>query len=104
MGTVSNELTERAQAIFTDLGYRIERDGPTLTAERGWKTVEVTPTDGKLDPPDRSAPFHCFVADQETVDSLERSIRRSEPDYEWAIIVVDGEDYAVERAPPTEAP
>lgn len=100
MGTVSTDLTDRARSIFADLGYSIEPDGPTFLAERGWKTVHVTPASAATEVPDGPDTFHCFVADPADADRLEAQLTSHDPAYEWAIIVVDGDDYAVERAPP----
>ncbi|ELY58359.1 hypothetical protein C491_08489 [Natronococcus amylolyticus DSM 10524] len=92
-------LVEQAKSIFADLGYTVEGTGPVFRAERKWKVVHVNPV---LEPgtlPSAAGQFHCFVARPEDADSLERELERTDPSYEWAIIVVDGDDYQVERVP-----
>jgi hypothetical protein len=100
MGPVNMRLVEQAKSIFADLGYTVEGTGPVFRAERKWKVVHVNPVlePGKL--PSATGQFHCFVARPEDADSLERELERTNPNYEWAIIVVDGDDYQVERVPP----
>ncbi|WP_263019212.1 DUF7116 family protein [Natronobiforma cellulositropha] len=93
-------LVEQARSIFAELGYTVEGNGPDFRAEREWKVVHVSTV---LETPELSTPsgeFHCFVAQPEDADELEDRLRYQDPDYEWAIIVVDGDDYQVERAPP----
>ncbi|MFC6717654.1 hypothetical protein ACFQGT_03770 [Natrialbaceae archaeon GCM10025810] len=93
-------LVEQARSIFAELGYTVEGNGPEFRAERAWKVVHVNPVleTGAL--PQASGQFHCFVAEPEDADELERRLTAADPDYEWAIIVVDGDEYQVERAPP----
>ncbi|GAB3025769.1 hypothetical protein GCM10025298_12220 [Natronobiforma cellulositropha] len=100
MGPVNMRLVEQARSIFAELGYTVEGNGPDFRAEREWKVVHVSTV---LETPELSTPsgeFHCFVAQPEDADELEDRLRYQDPDYEWAIIVVDGDDYQVERAPP----
>ncbi len=99
MGPVNTSLVEQARSIFAELGYTVEGDGPEFRAEREWKVVHVRTVleEGRLP---EGGDFHCFVAEPERADDLEAELRRVDPDYEWAIIVVDGEEYEVERAPP----
>ncbi|THE64808.1 hypothetical protein D8Y22_11160 [Salinadaptatus halalkaliphilus] len=94
-------LVEQARSIFAELGYTVEGTGPAFRAERAWKVVHVNTVleQGSL-PTSSSGQFHCFVADADDADDLETRLEREDPSYEWAIIVVDGEDYQVERAPP----
>ncbi|WP_254765114.1 DUF7116 family protein [Natrinema marinum] len=94
-------LVEQARSIFAELGYTVEGNGPEFRAERAWKVVHVNTVleAGELPAPS-SGQFHCFVAEPDDADDLEHRLERAEPNYEWAIIVVDGEDYQVERAPP----
>ena len=101
MGPVNMRLVEQARSVFAELGYTVEGNGPEFRAERAWKVVHVNPVldTGNL-PSGSSGEYHCFVAHPEDADDLETRLRGSDPDYEWAIIVVDGEDYQVERAPP----
>ncbi|QLG51121.1 DUF7116 family protein [Natrinema halophilum] len=94
-------LVEQARSIFAELGYTVEGNGPEFRAERAWKVVHVnTVLEAEEFPSSSSGQFHCFVAEPDDVDDLETQLERIEPEYEWAIIVVDGEDYQVERAPP----
>ncbi|MDS0477352.1 hypothetical protein [Natrinema sp. 1APR25-10V2] len=94
-------LVEQARSIFAELGYTVEGNGPEFRAERAWKVVHVNTVfeAGELPSPS-SGQFHCFVAEPDDADDLENRLESAEPNYEWAIIVVDGEDYQVERAPP----
>ncbi len=101
MGPVNMRLVEQAKSIFAELGYTVEGNGPEFRAERAWKVVHVNTVleTGEL-PSASSGQFHCFVAEPADADDLEARLERTNPNYEWAIIVVDGEDYQVERAPP----
>lgn len=101
MGPGTTQLAEQARSIFSDLGYAIDGDGPEFRAERAWKVVHVSTT-AELDG-DEPGGFRCFVSEPDGVDDLERRLESKNPDYEWAIIVADGEDYQVERAPPVSA-
>ena len=100
MGPVNMRLVEQARSIFAELGYTVEGTGPTFRAEREWKVVHVNAVLETGTLPDESGQFHCFVAEPGDADDLENKLRSTDPAYEWAIIVVDGEDYQVERAPP----
>ncbi|MEY7852267.1 hypothetical protein AB7C87_24050 [Natrarchaeobius sp. A-rgal3] len=94
-------LVEQARSIFAELGYTVEGDGPEFRAERAWKVVHVNAVlENDALPTASSGQFHCFVAQPEDADDLETRLTSVDPSYEWAIIVVDGEDYQVERAPP----
>ncbi|TYT60922.1 DUF7116 family protein [Natrialba swarupiae] len=94
-------LVEQARSIFAELGYTVEGDGPEFRAERAWKVVHVnTVLENETLPTASSGQFHCFVAQPEDADTLETRLTSVDPSYEWAIIVVDGEEYQVERAPP----
>ncbi|RQG96970.1 DUF7116 family protein [Natrarchaeobius chitinivorans] len=94
-------LVEQARSIFADLGYTVEGDGPEFRAERAWKVVHVnTVLENRTLPSSSSGQFHCFVAQPDDADDLETRLKSADPNYEWAIIVVDGEEYQVERAPP----
>ncbi|WP_254769506.1 DUF7116 family protein [Salinilacihabitans rarus] len=93
-------LVEQARSIFAELGYTVEGSGPEFRAERAWKVVHVNTVYEHLDIPDGSGQFRCFVAQPGDADDLERRLRSVDPDYEWAIMVVDGEEYEVERVPP----
>lgn len=99
MRTVNTQLADRARSIFANLGYTVEGEGSVFTAEREWKLVHVN-IDHEFDGLPTSGEFHCFVSLPESADDLERRLKQVDPDYEWAIIVVDGEEYEVERAPP----
>ena len=102
MGPVNMRLVEQARSIFADLGYTVEGTGPEFRAERAWKVVHVNPVLDGAELPASTGDFQCFVARREDADVLERRLRESSLDYEWAIIVVDGDgdEYEVERAPP----
>ncbi len=100
MGPVNMRLVEQARSIFAELGYTVEGTGPEFRAERAWKVVHVNPVSDARELPSSTGEFQCFVAQPDDADDLERRLRSRNPDYEWAIIVVDGEEYQVERAPP----
>ena len=99
MGPVNSRLVEQARSIFADLGYSVEGTGPGFRAERDWKVVTVTPLAGTETIPNGSETYHCFVTEPDQVDPLERRLEQLDPSYEWAIIAIDGDEYAVERAP-----
>lgn len=99
MGTVNTPLVEEARSVFTDLGYTVSDQGTEFTAERGWKLVEVTPMPEPKTPPE-SGTLRCFVTYQHSAREVRRQIRRAEPEYDWAIITVEDDDYEVVRAPP----
>lgn len=103
MGPVNMRLVEQARSIFAELGYTVEGNGPEFRAERAWKVVHVNTVlenDALPSSPSSSEQFHCFVAQPDDADDLEKRLTSADPNYEWAIIVVDGDDYQVERAPP----
>lgn len=100
MGPVNMRLVEQARSIFADLGYSVEGDGPEFRAERKWKVVHVSTVLEPTELPSERGEFRCFVARPEDADTLEAQLTRTNPPYEWAIIVVDGDDYQVERVPP----
>ncbi len=100
MGPVNMRLVEQARSIFAELGYTVEGSGPEFRAERDWKVVHVSTVLESGEIPTASGKFHCFVAQPEDADLLEHRLRKENPNYEWAIIVVDGDEYQVERAPP----
>ena len=100
MGPVNMRLVEQARSIFAELGYTVEGDGPEFRAEREWKVVHVNTVLETGSLPADSGEFHCFVARPEDADELEQRLQSVDPAYEWAIIVADGDEYQVERAPP----
>lgn len=100
MGPVNMRLVEQARSIFAELGYTVEGNGPKFRAERDWKVVHVSTVLETGELPTGSGQFHCFVAQPDDADDLEKTLQSVNPAYEWAIIVVDGDDYQVERAPP----
>ena len=99
MGPGNTRLVERARSIFSELGYTVEGTGTEFRAEREWKVVTVNAVgDGSEVPSDGT--YHCFVTRPERVEALEGRLRSIDPEYEWAILAVDGDEYEVERAPP----
>lgn len=99
MGAVNAQLGERARSIFDNLGYTVVGEGSEFKAKRDWKVVDVTATDTLSEPPTAGS-LRCFVIPDALVADLRRRLRRIDPDYEWAIIAIDGEEYQVARAPP----
>lgn len=99
----ATELSERAEDVFNDLGYTVERDGEVLYAQRGWKRIAVTPTEADDEVPETGS-LRCFVTSEAQAPELRRRIKRADPEYEWAIITVDDEEYEVTRAPPAPTP
>jgi len=93
MGAVSTSLVEEARSIFTDLGYEVTDDGEELRAERKWRTVRVTTAE-----PEKAAShgnLRCFVARAEQAPDVRQRLLAVEPEYDWAVISVDEEDYRV---------
>lgn len=103
MVPVNTELVNQAHSIFDQLGYTVVGDGPEFRAERGWKVVRVTATENGSDVPSDGT-LRCFVTPRANATTLRRQLRDDDPEYEWAVISVDGEDYEVERAPPGPRP
>jgi len=99
MGTVNTRLDEEARSIFARLGYTVSGDGDEFTAERGWKAVRVT-TMAEADEPPSSGSLRCFVTRRADARAVRRRLVRTDPDYDWAIISVENDDYEVVRAPP----
>ncbi|WP_254837818.1 DUF7116 family protein [Natronomonas marina] len=93
MGAVSTSLVEEARTIFTDLGYEVTDDGDELRAERKWRTVHVTTAE-----PEEAAShgnLRCFVTREESAADVRERLLSVEPDYDWAVISVDEDDYRV---------
>lgn len=105
MGSVTIPPVEQARSIFHDLGYTVSgSDVPTdFRAERGWKVVHVSAVSDPDEANDASSEgLRCFVTHRDCGRALRRRLQRSDPDFEWAIITIDGnEGYDVVRAPPT---
>lgn len=99
MGTVSTQLGERARSIFNDLGYTVVGDGQQFRAKRDWKVIEVTATESIDDLPTAGS-LRCFVTPDRLAPEYRRRLRQIDPEYEWAVISVDDDEYSVERAPP----
>lgn len=92
MATVTTPLAEKAESIFTELGYTVSSDDCGLRAERKWRVVHVTVGD---DPAaDGDEDFRCFVTWDDHADEVHDRIAGLNPDYEWAVIGVrDDGDY-----------
>ena len=102
MATVTTPLAEKAEAIFTDLGYVVERDGRESRAQRKWRIVNVTPVDEPVTPRG-SGEFQCLVTWQEQATAVRERLQRRDPDYEWAVIgIEENGDYEVCHAPEAE--
>lgn len=104
MVAVTTQLVERAEDIFTDLGYTVSSDGAELRAERKWRVVRVSVLDEVADLPERGD-LRCFVAPENRANTLMRKVMTVAPEYDWAIISVDdaSNGYEVLR-PPADAP
>jgi hypothetical protein len=101
MATVSKPLREKAESIFTELGYVVSPDGGELRAERKWRVVHVTPIDDSDDPPSAGT-LRCFVTWSDRAADVYAELSGSDLDYEWAVIAVEEDDeYEVVRAPTT---
>lgn len=100
MESATAALETRARSIFDDLGYTVVGEGAEFRAERDWKVVQVTATDGSADPTDDG--LRCYVTPSEHAGSLRRELAGSDCE-EWAVIALDEEDYEVVRAPPGPA-
>ncbi len=95
MGTVSTTPSEEARSIFTALGYSVSGTGPELRAERKWRVVHITVGDESIELPD-SGDLRCFVAWTDAARELRERLLEVKPDYDWAVIGVDGsEEYEV---------
>jgi hypothetical protein len=93
MGAVSTSLIEKARTIFTDLGYEVTENGDELRAERKWRTVHVTTADPEAAADHGS--LRCFVAWADQAVDVQEQLLAVEPDYDWAVISVDEDDYRV---------
>ncbi|WP_338729311.1 hypothetical protein [Haladaptatus sp. DJG-WS-42] len=94
MATVTMPPVEEARSIFTSLGYTVSGSGTEFTAERKWRTVNVTATAGDGALP-TTGTLRCFVTWERTASSLRRRLLSEKPDYDWAIISVADDDYEV---------
>ena len=94
MGVLSTPLIDEARTIFTELGYEVEPVGDELRAERKWRIVyisEESPTEVRDE-----ADLRCFVAAPDRAPDLREELLGLEPDYDWAVMSVDGDgDYEV---------
>lgn len=99
MRVTTTDLTERAQSIFDQLGYTVVGDGRQFRAERDWKVVDVLATKQPVDVPETGS-LRCFVTPASAAAALRQRLRERDPDYEWAVIGINDDDYEVERAPP----
>jgi hypothetical protein len=97
MGTVTTSLRREAESIFTKLGYTVTPEGSEFRAERKWRVVRVTPMAEPEAPPE-TGELRCFVTWKEQVPAVERRLARANPEYEWAVIGVEDDDYVVSRA------
>jgi len=93
MGAVSTSLVEEARTVFRDLGYEGTGEGDELRAERKWRTVYVTAADPSE--ANTHGRLRCFVARAGQAADVQDRLLSVEPDYDWAVISVDEEDYRV---------
>lgn len=94
MGAVSTPPIEEARSIFADLGYTVSGGGHEFRAERKWRVVDVTAADESTTLPD-AGDLRCFVAWKDAARDLRERLLAAKPDYDWAVIGVDGDDYEV---------
>lgn len=95
MGVVSTPPVEEARSIFTDLGYTVSGSGCEFSAERKWRVVAVTAVDETTELP-ATGDLRCFVARTDIAHDLRERLLAIKPDYDWAVIGVDGtDDYEV---------
>jgi hypothetical protein len=95
MGVVNTPPIQAARSIFTDLGYTVSGSGPEFSAERKWRVVDVTAADESTELPE-TGDLRCFVAREDTARDLRERLLATGPDYDWAVIGVDGAgDYEV---------
>jgi hypothetical protein len=102
MGAVSRSLITEARRIFSDLGYDVTEEGEELRAERKWQTVHVTSVY-----PETAAShgnLRCFVACAERATEVRERLLDVEPDYDWAVISIDEDDYRVLHPGPDVLP
>ena len=102
MGTVNTGLGQKAESIFTNLGYAVTPHGQEMRAERKWRVVRITLIEepgltgvDEIPTPSREDAYRCFITYETHVEALERHLVRTDPDYEWAIIGVTDTDYVV---------
>jgi hypothetical protein len=97
---------EEARSIFSRLGYSVSGDGPDFVAERKWRTVRVTVVDADSAEADNRAiadggretsdyRLRCFVTWKEATGELTQRLESTSPDFEWAVIGVDDDEYDV---------
>ena len=92
MVAVTTNLVERADEIFTDLGYTVSGSGPEFRAERKWRVVQVLVLEDAEDIPEQGD-LRCFVAPKERANVLKAALLDRTPEYDWALISVeDGRD------------
>ncbi|PSQ45941.1 hypothetical protein BRD17_00255 [Halobacteriales archaeon SW_7_68_16] len=97
----NHALIERARSYFDRLGYAVNGRGPEFRAQRAWREVRVTVTDRPEPHVDGDGDLRCFVASAEVADDLRHRLHEADPDCEWAVVAVTGDDVEVRRAPPT---
>lgn len=94
MAVVSTPLVEDARSIFTALGYDVTESGDELRADRKWRTVYVT--DANPDAVSEAVDLRCFVAREDRAERLRDRLLAAAPDYDWAVMAVNGpDDYEV---------
>jgi hypothetical protein len=96
MVAVTTSLAERAEEIFTDLGYTVSGSGPEFRAERKWRVVQVLALEDAEDIPEQGD-LRCFVAPEERASALKAALLDRTPEYDWALISVEdgGDGYEV---------
>ena len=93
MAAATTRLAARAESIFRDLGYEVERSGEELRATRKWRTVHVTTQTPEEAP--ETGQFRCFVVEADRAETVRETLRAGDYPYDWAVVAVSDDDYDV---------
>jgi len=94
-----------AAALFRRLGYTVTDEGREFVARRKWRTVAVRVLGAEeavstaVADGGRSPDLRCYVADRGAAAAVEDRVAAADPDPEWAVVGLDGDDHEVVRAP-----
>jgi len=93
MAAATTRLAARAESIFRDLGYDVERYGEELRATRKWRTVHVTTQSPEETP--ETGQFRCFAVETDRAEAVREELRAGDHPYDWAVVAVGDDDYDV---------